>query len=65
MKKAVREERVITLMRLFSGWLEFWIEEKALPPEERVIHVDFGIMQIEGLQEKLELLKEQLKKSKN
>jgi hypothetical protein len=52
-------------MRLFSGWLEFWIEEKALPPEERVIHVDFGITQIEGLQKKLELLKEQLEKSKN
>ena len=58
------EENALRWMRLLTHWLNFWIEDKELPPEER-LDVDFGIREIEELQKKLERLKEHLLKSKN
>jgi hypothetical protein len=64
--KRPSEEQAIVLMKLFTNWLQFWIEDMGEEPENRGgLTAEFGIMQIEGLQECLERVKKKLEQSKN
>jgi hypothetical protein len=58
MKKSL-EEHTIMLMRLLSHWLRCYVEDKESDYEEQM-STKFGVVQIEGLQKRLEQLKEQL-----
>jgi hypothetical protein len=62
--KRTSEEQAILLMKLFTNWLQVWIEIMDEEPENRGgLSVEFGVMQIEGLQQCLERVKRKLENS--
>jgi hypothetical protein len=66
MMKRSSEEQAILLMKLLIHWLEFWIEDEKEKPKNRAgWGSEFGITQIDGLQQCLERVRLKLEKSKN
>lgn len=62
-KKRTLEEKVISRMRLFANWLEFWEEDVKDEREDALpLRPDFGLLQLDDLQRDLERLREKILK---
>lgn len=66
-KRRSLEQCVITRMRLFAHWLEFWEEDVKDESGELIpMSSDFGLLQLDDLQKSLERLRAKIvKDSKN